>query len=296
MLPHVSVTPLYSRRKRQRERADAEARGETFWTSAFTDAVRVKILYEAREAAGPNWPVVAEHARYLILKDEGKTFLSNGNYNALPDFLDYIGGCPDDEMPGVIEAIYLGLLRYLTGGQIGPATYEPLNFDRYEKGIREILQEERVAFEFSNGQMVPFESKELFQNVIRPAMQLLHDPRFSASEAAYLDGLGEVAKGKAGDAITDAATALQEMLVALGCSGNSLGPLIKSARTKGLLKAHDERLTNAIVDVVDWVNADRTASGDVHRAGDAAKADAWFVIHIVGALMVRLADDKRQVV
>src|SRR5207302_1960509 len=113
------------------------------------------------------------------------------------------------------------------------------------------------------------------------------------AETAYHDALEEVGKGKPGDAITDASTALQEMFVALGCSANSLGPLIKSARSKGLLAAHDERLTKAITDVVDWVAADRTATGDTHKADKAAKADAWFMIHIVGALMVRLTSGGR---
>lgn len=53
--------------------------------------------------------------------------------------------------------------------------------------------------------------------------------------------LGEISNGKPGDAITDAGTALQETLTALGCDGNNLGALIKSAKAKGLLAAHDAR-------------------------------------------------------
>jgi hypothetical protein len=285
--------PLYSRRKRQRERAEAEAGGTSFWTPKFSDQVRVKILYAAREAAGNNQDVVFEHARYLILKDEGRHFLNKGNYNPSSDFVDFVEMGPDEEMPGVVEAIYSSLLRYPTGGAMGPAIFLPLNFDDFERQTREILEEERIAFDFSSGQMIAFESKELFQAILEPAVQLLHDPRFNAAETAYQHALEEVSKGKPGDAITDASTALQGMLVALGCSGNSLGPLIKSARNKGLLAAHDERLTKAITDVVDWVAADRSATGDAHKADKAAKADAWLMIHIVGSLIVRLGSGDR---
>ena len=62
----------------------------------------------------------------------------------------------------------------------------------------------------------------------------------------------------------------------------------KSAKAKGLLAAHDARLTKAIEDVMEWVSADRNAKGDSHKADKAAKDDAWFIVHVVGALIVRL--------
>jgi hypothetical protein len=195
-------------------------------------------------------------------------------------------------MPGVVEAIHLALLTYAHSMGVG-YSINPMRYDDFKAEVQEILEEERVAFDFSNGRMVPFESKELFQGTIEPAIQLLHEPRFKAAETAYRDALEEVGNGKGGDAITDASTALQELLVVLGCSGNSLGALIKSARTRGLLAAHDERLTKAITDVVEWVAADRTATGDAHKADNAPKADAWFMIHVVGALIVRLASGER---
>ena len=283
---------LYSRRKRQRERAEAEARGESFWTPSSSERVRTKILYAGQEAGSANWSYVTEQTRYLILKDEGASYLSNGNFNPMTDFLEYLSMGPDEAMPGVIEAIYLALLTY--GHSMGFGSQNnPMRYDDFKVEIQEILDEERVYFDFSNGEMIPFESKELFQGVIEPAIKLLHEPRFKAAEIAYRDALEEVGEGKAGDAITDASTALQEMFVAMGCGGNSLGPLIKSARSKGLLAAHDERLTKAITDVVDWVAADRSATGDTHKADKAAKADAWFMVHVVGALIVRLASGER---
>jgi hypothetical protein len=72
---------LYSRRKRQRERDEAEGRGESFWTPSFSKRVRTKILYVAEEAGASNWTYVVEKARYLILKDEGESHLSNENFN-----------------------------------------------------------------------------------------------------------------------------------------------------------------------------------------------------------------------
>ena len=282
---------LYIRRRRLRARAEAEARGETFWTTSFSDQLRTKILYAAEEAAGGLLNDVFQMARYLLLKDQGARHLIQENYNPVADLYDYISSGPDEGMPDVIEAVYQALRQQ--GAMIGPSYVNRVPHDEFASQVREILEEHRVSFALTNGEMIPFESKELFRGVIEPAIQLLHDARFKAAEAAYHDALEEVGKGKAGDAITDASTALQEMLVALGCSGGSLGPLIKSARSRGLLAAHDERLTKAITDVAEWIAADRTATGDAHKADHATKADAWFMIHVVGSLIARLSEGRR---
>jgi hypothetical protein len=104
-----------------------------------------------------------------------------------------------------------------------------------------------------------------------------------------MDAIKEIASGNADDAITDAGTALQETLTALGCNGNSLGPLIKDAKGHGLLAPHDARLDGAIADVMEWVSADRSQSGEAHHVSTATIEDAWLIVHIVGALILRLA-------
>jgi hypothetical protein len=274
---------LYTRRKRLRERAEAEAGGASFWTGTFDAQVRRRLFYASRDAAGSDWLLICELARDLILKDEGIAFLLNAYDAAHVDFVNYFLGCPDEDMPTVIEAVYLAMNAY----DNSVSSYV-IEFHEFGKVVHEILEEERVTFDFADGQMVPFESKELYQAVMEPAMKLLHNSKFSEAEKAYQHALEEVTGGKPGDAITDAGTALQEILKALGCEGKSLGPLIKSAREKGLLVAHDAYMTKAIEDIMVWVAADRNEMGDSHKADKAMKEDAWFIIHVVGALVVRL--------
>jgi hypothetical protein len=62
-------------------------------------------------------------------------------------------------------------------------------------------------------------------------------------------GRSVLAEGKPADAITDVARALQEALVILGCKGNALGPLAKSARSKGLLGPHDALMTDMVLNL-----------------------------------------------
>jgi hypothetical protein len=279
---------LFNRRKRLRERAQAEARGESFWTSGFDQKVRARLMYAARDTGGQSLGTVWESARLLILKDEGLFQLSDADAHPSEDFLKYFFACPDDMMPTTIEALHLAMDDIARGHH--PYGAKPHHF---AEGIRAILAEERVAYDFSDGHMIPFESKELHQAVVEPALQLLHNPQFEKTERAFRQALEELSKGTAGDAITDAGTALQETLTALGCDGNRLGLLIKSAKAKGLLAAHDARMTQAIEDVMEWVAADRSEKGDSHKADAATKEDAWFTIHVVGALIVRLVGGVR---
>ena len=273
---------------RLKEQAEAEARGESFWTAAFSEKVRTRLLYAAGDLASDNLGPLLERARRLILRDEGVLYLHGygPNLTDAEDFHGYFMNCEADVFPTAVEALYRAMESSYRSG-IG-YSLSTIDFLAFEHEVKQILEEERVAFDFVQGEMRSFKSKELHQDVIEPAMKLLHDPRFPAAEQAYQHALEEVTKGKPGDAITDAGTALQETLTALGCDGNRLDRLIKSAKAKGLLAAHDERMTQAIEDIMQWVATDRSEKGDSHKADAAEKEDAWFIIHVVGALIVRL--------
>lgn len=279
---------LYTRRKRVRERGEAEARGESFWTATFNEKVRRRLLYAAGEAAKGDLSPLMEQARRLILKDEGDLYLQSFGPQITPaqDFHDHFMACADEVLPTAIEALYIAMQSFAVKGH--NYVVPTIDYDEFRREVHQILEEERVAFDFASGLMVPFESKELYQAVMEPAIKLLHNLKFPEAEKAYQHALEEVTGGKPGDAITDAGTALQEILKALGCEGKSLGPLIKSAREKGLLVAHDAYMTKAIEDIMVWVAADRNEMGDSHNADKAMKEDAWFIIHVVGALVVRL--------
>jgi hypothetical protein len=89
----------------------------------------------------------------------------------------------------------------------------------------------------------------------------------------------------------DAGRALGETLEALGCEGRNLGALIASARKRGLLGEHDHRRTGAIEQALDWVAAEHN-DGEAHHVTDAHRSDAWLMVHVVGALIIRLAESS----
>ena len=111
-----------------------------------------------------------------------------------------------------------------------------------------------------------------------------------AAQTAYRNALREISDDNADDAVTDAGTALQETLETLGCDGQSLGQLITSAKRKGLLGSHDKRMTDGIELVLRWAAKERN-EGEARHAVRTELSDAWLMVHVVGALIVRLADN-----
>jgi len=196
-------------------------------------------------------------------------------------------------MPSVLEAVVVAVRsaeRDYRNSYGGWSNWE----SSFVTAVNDVLQQERVGWTMQDdGQMVELNSMELHAEVIEPVLKLLHNSTYANVDSAYKKALDELADGHPDDAITDAGTALQEMLRALGCEGKNLGALLSSAKAKHLLAAHDTPLTTAIEKVIDWVGADRSQLGDSHVVGSPTRADGWLAVHIVGSLIVRLAVGPR---
>jgi hypothetical protein len=198
--------------------------------------------------------------------------------------------CDDEMVPTILEAISLACHDFGLNRQSGSWSGE-----LFDACVNVILREHRISYDFTKSQMVPFSAKELHHSVLAPALQLLAGrPDLENVESAYRTALEEITSGKASDAITDAGTALQEMFSALGCDGNSLGPQIVSARAKGILAPHDSPMLIGVEKVVHWVSADRSEKGDAHGVTNATLDDAWFIVHIVGTVILRLSKTERR--
>jgi hypothetical protein len=277
---------LHRRRKRLEELAAKEAAGESFWTDRFDTAVRTKIFHRI-EGLTENWEAYYyPRARMAILIDEGLHYLQDSGFDERRNVLSYLLSGPDDMMPTVIEAFAAAFADERVAMETNRWEARTL----FESFVNIVLREHRISYELIDGKRVEFSSKELHVAVVAPTLRLLAGrPDWANVESAYLDALSEISKGNASDAITDAGTALQEALTALGCSGNALGPLIKSARSKGLLGPHDTPMLDAIDKVLNWISADRNQSGDAHAVTGASIDDAWFTVHVVGAVILRLS-------
>jgi hypothetical protein len=287
---------LFSERKRQEAYAAAEAVGDVLWTSAFSERARTRLwqtfalAFDIQPGTyGDPWLRICHQLQRDLLVGLGRERLV-GILSPIDDVNTFLKVATDEEVCSVVEAM-LDAWR-------STVNWRPdLVFDQYyiADRINSILYEERLAYELVEGRIVERSSEELHTEVVVPTLRLLAGRvDYAAVEIAYRNALEEISGGKPDDAITDAATALQEMLELLGCEGNALGPLIRDARRKGVLAPHDQTLGDAIAKIGDWVSADRSEMGDGHRGASAAtRDDAWLIVHIVGALVLRLASPPR---
>lgn len=268
---------LFSQRLRRGERDAREAAGERLWTEDIPRAARVKIAAV--------WDRLQDYSRNAlslgaeigwVLKSEGGHEISSVDSDGLVRVDDPVLALD------VIGALVTVTRRKPILGSLGASL---------ESSINTVFEDHRVAYRVVDGETIPLESDELHSEVVVPALRLMVEGRFAKAHEAYLSAIKEIPHDPS-DAITDAGTALQEMLTALGCDGNALGPLITSAKKKGLLAAHDSTLSAGIEKFLSWASADRSQSGDGHKVSDAERSDAWLMVHIVGALIVRLADQK----
>ncbi len=267
--------------QRQRQLAAREADGESLWTSWFSDEAVNRIT--AQWEVGFGWKLfeeAAQEAFQRVLVGLGKDF--SGRHRA-PNNRSLLAMIMKDNecTPSLIEA-FLNAAAALSG--------DDLLMKNEVSKVNRVLAEERISFEYIDGQIVDFESKELHDAVVAPTLRLLSGRTgWEAVERAYQDALREIGENPP-DAITDAGTALQEALKVAGAEGNALGSLVTSARKRGLLGAHDSPLTEGLTKLIHWVEADRSTKGDAHNADPANRADAWLAVHVTGALILRLAD------
>jgi len=259
--------------------------------------LRRKIGYAFVDDTSPgNREYVAQRAIDQILRDEGWARLPagdavhdapdpEGSESAVWDELNrYLEMCPDWMVPTVVEALYGALVK----------TFHASNVQRFVATVNLALAEYHTGLALVGAKVSEIEARELHAALVAPALAVLGlSARFTAAESAYSSALEEIDRHSPGDAITDAGTALQETLAALGCAGDTLGVQITSAKKKGLLGAHDGKLTRAIEAMLEWASANRSQRGDAHRATDADVDDAWLMVHVVGALIVRLSRTDR---
>lgn len=280
---------LFGERKRLEKLAKSEAAGKSFWTTKFSAEVRIKLVHLFRDVTG-DFPDYFALSRALILRSQGKLRLTNDAIDEASDLLNYLLNGDDDSIPDIIEAMHTACETR----QIMARTHRFEAAEDLARAANRILLEHRLSYELVNGQMVELASRELHQAVVSPAVTLLAGrPDLHKVEQAYMKALGEISNHDAADAITDAGTALQEMLNALGCKGGALGDLIKSAKSKSLLARHDSPMLEAIERIMRWVSADRSETGDAHKASSPDLEDAWFMVHIVGVIILRLSGSPR---
>lgn len=293
-MPEIA-NPLPSELKRRIQLAEREAAGEVTWTDELDSSVTSKIFHVYTQSVNTRSPVEevvrdirAEHGasqREIFSIEEtllDQRFTSEDRLDCLAALSYALDICEADKGEEQI--------------QIGFQEWENSKFDGhyFRKRANDILLSYRVEWTFVGQTLSPRTSEPFFAAITKPTSGLLSsNPNFTKVSRAFEKALTELGQNDdPGDAITDAATALQEMFRALGIEGGSIGRQINEAKKKGLLTPWDAPLVDIIDKAAHWVEAERSNNGDAHHdASDAQRDNAWLTIHIVGALILRLSGE-----
>lgn len=282
------LDPLPSEMRRRRERAAEELKNGVEWLDSCPVSVGTDIHAAVEELTNVSYRVYQRADRRL-----GNTtsydWVSEKRLRGEGDDVDRL-----DAVAAVVGA-FVWLAEndeeLEDSGNSHRADYEPeYDVEKLIEVLNDRLLHARVDWSFEDGQFQERGNFVMHSEVLRPATILLaDDPAFARASAAFQSALTKLSKGETEVALTEAATSLQEFFRALGVDGNSLSNQLDNAVNQKVVSGADRSLMKPLID---WVNADRSNRGNAHhhRAGEVSKADAWLMMHVVGAVMVRLSN------
>lgn len=279
--------PYFGLRKHRRHQAELEATGKSLWTDRLTSPVRVQFThiiqrFEEQYYLSDRMPDVVRDVSFQF----GFIDLSHAfGFRALPAYEQVVNAiliedCGEDIVFSLLEAIWDIVPEYRGTHVASPR-------DIYSSKLGEILEDGRISYDFVDGSIIPRGEQEMHVEVVVPAITLLSGRAgLQDAERHYMDALTSIREKRFDDAVTNAASAVEAILRILGC-GDARAALAKRgavAIEKNLLASHDKGLLG-------WVTATRGLEGDAHGQGShTTRADAWLVVHVAGALILRLVD------
>jgi hypothetical protein len=284
------LDPLPSELRRRREQAARELETGITWLDGCPASVGVEIMAALETFA--NLPRrVLNMADKRLGEEDPRSWVSADRLRGDGDDLARI-----DAVAAVVNA-FVWLSDHDeepedSGYGNRPDIMPEYNLDTFIEVVNDRLLHSRVDWLFEDGRFQERGNYVLHSEVLRPATILLgDDPTFRTASDAFQSALTRLSKGETDVALTQAATALQEFFRALGVEGNSVSDQLDKAQRAKVISGADRSLMKPLID---WVNADRSDRGNAHRhrEGDVTKADAWLMMHVVAALMVRLSNKE----
>jgi hypothetical protein len=289
------LDPLPSELRRRREQGARELETGMSWVDGCPQAVGAEVAVAVDELSNVSYRVYQRADRRLGF-DPSHDSVSAKMLSGEGDDVDRL-----DALAAVVSA-FAWLAdndeEWEDSGYGNVPNYEPeYNAEKLIEVVNDRLLYARVNWSLEDGRLQERGNFVMHTEILRPATILLtDDPAFGQASAAYQSALTKLSKGEAEVALTEAATSLQEFFRALGVQGNSLSKQLDNAVNQKVISGADRGLMKPLND---WVNGDRSQRGNAHyhRTGDVSKADAWLMMHVVGAVMVRLSNrDPRDIV
>ena len=279
--------PYFGLRKHRRHLTELEVTGQSLWTERLTSAVRVQFTHIIKNFAGRYYlndrmPYVVQEVSFQFGFINLSQAFDLRTSSPLMEVLNAIllEDCKEDVVFSLLEAVWDIVPDYQGGHVANPR-------DLYSNELGVVLEDGRISYDFVEGNIIPRGEQEMHVEVVVPAITLLSGRSgLEDAERNYMDALTSIREKRYDDAVTNGASAVEATLRTLGC-GDAQTALAKRgavAIERNLLAPHDKGLLG-------WITATRGSEGDAHGQGShTTRADAWLVVHVAGALILRVVD------
>ena len=119
----------------------------------------------------------------------------------------YIDTCNDEEFLDLLDFVFTEIISKRLEGYVGK---EEVNKTIEELNYR--LKQHSLGYEFINGRLIEKTNEQIHKEVIKPALNLLHNEKFKGAEQEYFQAFDFYKAGKNKDAILNSIKAFESVL------------------------------------------------------------------------------------
>jgi len=149
---------------------------------------------------------------HLLRKENGVFQLSKDNATSELELFNYFLQQNDTEKClDFIEIVFDYYIRYFQANASGPINW----FDSIRQGATELnerLAEHAVGYRFQDGQIVRIDSGFVHQEVVIPAMTVLHEPYLAGANQEFMKAHEHFRHGRFGEAINECLKAFESTM------------------------------------------------------------------------------------
>lgn len=284
--------------------------GDVYQYDTMPKTLRVQMQYIFRDALGQTYDTDAREPdqywatiRKVVCEENGLNTLIEKK-DPSQDILDCLEAHPDVML--LLDVVEVGL-RVI---DLACGTFEL--YERENRGIKRLakvavedantrMRQAAFGYEYASGKLIRIDSQIAHSEIVKPALQLLSDPRFDGAEKEYLSAYKHYRKSEFKPAIVHANSAFESVLKTI-ChlrnwpvtEGAVASGLLKVVRANGLtpdyLEKSFDQFATTLENGLPKVRNNAGGHGDGPKPKEVPRHIAAYALHLAATNIVMLVD------
>lgn len=295
----MALPQIFSRRKR----VASGLVNDVYVYDNVPKKVRVQIVQLIFEGLGfynqynnnkPYWAFIVEQMR----KEKGVFCLTDEYDNLGSEFTNWLLNEP--VIPTFLDGVELAF-RAIAAMK---GEYRAQEFDKHRDELNARLQEAAVGYEFQSGNIIQIDQQIIHNEVVLPALRLLHDSRFAGANDEYLGAHQFFRNGDFESCLIECGKAFESVLKVIGTKrrwdispNDASSRLIEAAYASGFIPPYMQAQFTALRAILEsGVPAVRNRMSGHGSGGQVRQVDkhlAAYQLHQTAAAVVFLVDHDK---